>query len=270
VVSGARDAKWRFFWRVGDRPAHGETKFPQLNAAQVVPRKFEAEWADVLDTFGAKLVTTLYTTAEMLALGLGLDKAAIADKMANGPHLLAPTGVDLSRHSTPGDDGRRIIEGDGAGAGDEGVGAVTETVVAACHYDLNLLTIHAKAVYPGLYIWTRGGKRLPVSVPAGALLVQAGAQLEHLTGGAILRGFHEVVVDEKTVAAVTNARAVPGKSLWRVSSTLFAHVQSDQRLRPLGQYADECGPVRAAEFDVLAGDQVAAELRAIALSADVS
>ena len=41
------DPKWRFFWRVGPRPA--ETAFPELNAPQMVPRAFEAEWAETLD-----------------------------------------------------------------------------------------------------------------------------------------------------------------------------------------------------------------------------
>lgn len=35
-------------------------------------------------------------------------------------------------------------------------------------------------------------RRVPVSVPDGCLLVQAGKQLERLTGGHVLAGFHEV------------------------------------------------------------------------------
>lgn len=101
-------------------------------------------------------------------------------------------------------------------------------------------------------------------VPAGALLLQAGAQLEHLTGGAIARGFHEVVVSADAAAAVAAARAAR-RSLWRVSSTFFAQCRSDARLAPLGRFADEPG---AAQYDTLAGDQVAAELKAIALTED--
>merc|ERR1711871_499997 len=32
-----KDAKWRFFWAIGDRPAPDETNFPCLNAAPVIP-----------------------------------------------------------------------------------------------------------------------------------------------------------------------------------------------------------------------------------------
>ena len=49
-------------------------------------------------------------------------------------------------------------------------------------------------------------------------------------------GFHEVVVSPATSAIIAK-RAAEGKSLWRVSSTLFSHMQSDQILQPLGQYA---------------------------------
>ena len=66
-----------------------------------------------------------------------------------------------------------------------------------------------------------------VAVPDGCLLVQAGKQLEYLTGGHILAGFHEVSVNDRTMAAITAAQAA-GRSLWRVSSTCFAHIASDQ------------------------------------------
>lgn len=120
------------------------------------------------------------------------------------------------------------------------------------------------ASLPGLYIWTRGGSRLQVRVPAGALLLQAGAQLEHLTGGTIARGFHEVVVSHDAVAAVAAARTA-GRPLWRVSSTFFAHCRSDASIAPVGDFASAKG---AARYDMLAGEQVAAELKAIALTDD--
>lgn len=53
----------------------------------------------------------------------------------------------------------------------------------------------------------------------------------------------QVVVGTKTLAAVDAARA-KGRPLWRVSSTVFAHVASDAVLRPLGAFADQ---PRAAE-----------------------
>ena len=61
---------------------------------------------------------------------------------------------------------------------------------------------------------------------------QAGKQIEYLTGGHVLSGFHEVVVTRAT-RKVIEERASRGQSLWRVSSTCFGHIQSDQFLAPL-------------------------------------
>jgi hypothetical protein len=61
--------------------------------------------------------------------------------------LLAPTGSDLQKYSALGD------------------------VLAGFHYDLNFITIHGKSKFPGLFIWTKEGDRVPVSVPDGCLLI---------------------------------------------------------------------------------------------------
>jgi len=39
--------------------------------------------------------------------------------------------------------------------------------------DMNMLTIHGKSRFPGLHIWLRDGRRMPVRVPDGCLLLQA-------------------------------------------------------------------------------------------------
>lgn len=82
------------------------------------------------------------------------------------------------------------------------------TICAGFHYDIDLLTIHAKSRFPGLHIWAEGIGKIQVSVPTGFLLVQAGRQLEILTNGKILAGFHEVVVNEATVKKVEEVGGV--------------------------------------------------------------
>ena len=97
------------------------------------------------------------------------------------PHLLAPTASDLVKYNEK------------------------DTILAGFHTDLNFLTIHGRSRYPGLHIWARNtGKRILVQFsPTGRyLLVQAGKQLEHLTGGLIKAGYHEVVVNEPTLAVI--------------------------------------------------------------------
>ena len=72
-------------------------------------------------------------------------------------------------------------------------------------------------------------------------------------------------MDDAAAAAVAAARSA-GASLWRISSTAFTHLASDATLAPLGRFVDAPGAA-AAYPPVLVGHHVAAELRAIALSA---
>lgn len=230
-----KDAKWRFFWRIGDTPK--ETKFPALNAEPVIPPEFP-EWESTMNMWGYKMLNAQLILAEMMAVGFGMAPDAFTSRMQNGPHLLAPTGSDFKKY------------------GDLG------HILAGFHYDLNFMTIHGKCRFPGLSIWTREGKKTGVVVPDGCLLVQAGKQYEILTGGYIMAGYHEVVVTPATQEVISK-RFAAGKSLWRVSSTLFSHIQSDQALEPLAPFntpeAMEAYPSQ------LAGDMVRKELEVISL-----
>ncbi|CAN8066460.1 unnamed protein product [Agarophyton chilense] len=233
-----RDPKWRFFWRCGERPS--STEFPELNAPQVIPDAFKDEWEGTMNGWGDKLLQAVMTVAEMLALGLGLPRNCIQEKMNEGPHLLAPTGSDMA------------LYGNSVG-----------TTIAGYHYDINALTIHGRSRYPGLFVWTRTGVRIPVHVPDGCLLIQSGIQLEYLTGGLIKRGMHEVVVSEDTKRAVKRFGKSNG-SLWRVSSTLFGHIRSDASLDPFEALASADDTKQY--FGLKAGDQIAEELKAIGLA----
>lgn len=96
------DPKWRFFWRLGPRPSPDETSFPELAAPSVVPAAFASEWAPTMDAWGTRMLAAVHTVAEMAALGAGLERPAFTSLMANAPHLLAPTGSDLGKYTTPG------------------------------------------------------------------------------------------------------------------------------------------------------------------------
>ena len=104
--------------------------------------------------------------------------------------------------------------------------------------DFNFITIHGKSRFPGLFVWLRDGTRKPVAIPEGHFLIQAGKQLEILTGGEILCGFHEVVYTEKTKEGMLKAKDA-GKSTWRVSTTLFSHLRHDVILKPLPSFENE-------------------------------
>ncbi|KNC98901.1 uncharacterized protein SPPG_05866 [Spizellomyces punctatus DAOM BR117] len=229
------DPKWRFFWRIGDQPP--ETQFNALNADPVVPAAFPT-WSKTMNTWGTLMHTSVETLTEMLAIGLGLPRETFVEFGRYGPHLLAPTGSDLEKYGKVG------------------------TVLAGFHTDLNLLTIHGPSRFPGLHIWTPTYQKLLAKLPPQTLLVQAGKQLEILTGGVIRAGFHEVCVVEDTIAAMTRQKE-KNRPLWRISSTLFYHVASDRVLRPLGGLGGQEGREKYPE--ILAGRQVQAELGFISL-----
>lgn len=240
------DPKWRFFWRVGSRPE--ESAFPDLNAPAVVPEAFEKEWATTMDAWGGKTLGALMAVAEMLALGFDLPRSTFADLMHNGPHLLAPTGSDLSTHNE------------------------VDTIFAGYHNDLNFLTIHGKSNYPGLHIWLRDGSKRTVTVPDGCLLLQAGQQMEYVTGGYVKAGMHEVVVSPKTVAvlearqkaAAEEGREMAPHEFWRISTTMFGTLCHDAILKPLGGFAEQ--PTAQDYPPILGGDQVANALKSIGMA----
>jgi isopenicillin N synthase-like dioxygenase len=231
-----KDHKSRFFWRIGPPPA--DNLHRDLNMPAVVPKNFP-KWAETMNGWGEKILDTVKTVSQMAAVGFGLPAETFTDKMDCAPHLLAPTGSDLKKFGT------------------------LNTVFAGYHYDLNFLTIHGKSRFSGLYVWTRDQRKMLVKVPDGCLLLQAGKQFEWLTGGHVLAGFHEVVVNEAAIAA-KEAAQVAGRSLWRISSTLFGHIASKESLEPVAHFKNE--PTAQNYPKITAGEQVLDELKAISLA----
>ncbi|PFH57047.1 hypothetical protein XA68_15592 [Ophiocordyceps unilateralis] len=260
VSQHAPDPKCRFFWRMADPPPY-ETLFPGLNASNVVPRAphLADRWAPVMNRWGAAMKMAVSTLSEMLAIGLGLPADLFREAGRYGPHLLAPTASDLEKYGT------------------------RDTILAGFHTDLNFLTIHGRSRYPGLNVWARNtGNRIPVKMPPGNyLLVQAGKQLEHMTGGLIKAGYHEVVVNDETIKTMKRRRReLPDRPLIRISSTLFWHLNSDLDLEPVPDLAERAKEVRAEQArmgrdegepaaypPIKVGHQVQGELKHIALMA---
>ncbi|KAF8336525.1 uncharacterized protein EI90DRAFT_2969118 [Cantharellus anzutake] len=248
ILGHNADPKCRFFWKMQTSPPY-ETKFPSLNMPNVVPRHFADVWQTRLETWGKAMKQAVEGVAQMAAIGLGLDQNIFTDAGRYGPHLLAPTASDLGRYGEK------------------------DTILAGFHTDLNFLTIHGRSRYPGLHIWARNtGNRIAVKVPPGQyLLVQAGKQLEHITGGFIKAGYHEVVVNQATITAVERTRRErPERPLIRISSTFFWHLSSDYELAPIESLKSvaELG-AKDEELQIyppmLVGQQVQNELKHIAL-----
>lgn len=239
-----KDPKWRYFWRIGSRPK--ESNFAELNADPVYPSGLissnsitKEHWQDTMNGWGNKMYESVLTLAEMMAIGFKLPRDTFTNFLKDGAHLLAPTGSNLSQYGMIG------------------------TTMAGFHYDLNFLTIHGKSRYPGLNIWTRQGQKVPAKIPNGCLLVQAGKQLEYLTGSFIKAGYHEVVVNSDTYQVMKQKFQNGETNLWRVSSTLFSHVMSDQILEPLPSFHELQHSIIYPP--ILAGEMVQNELRSITL-----
>ena len=67
--------------------------------------------------------------------------------------------------------------------------------------------------------------------------MQAGKTFEHITGGYVLAGFHEVVYTEATKKKYEEAKE-NGRSTWRVSSTMFTHFRYNVDCSPMPELKD--------------------------------
>ncbi|KAF9502359.1 Clavaminate synthase-like protein [Pleurotus eryngii] len=259
ISAHSPDPKCRFFWKMSEKPPY-ETQYPGLNAPNVVPEveDLKARWTPTMEKWGKSMKNAVENLAEMTAIGLGLPSHTFKEAGKYGPHILAPTASDLVKYGQK------------------------DTILAGFHSDLNFLTIHGRSRYPGLHIWARNtGKRIPVKLPPTGryLLVQAGKQLEHLSGGLIKAGFHEVVVNDATLKVIEQRKTtLPDRPLIRISSTFFWHLSSDYDLAPLTALADRARTMRASEISLgpvedestlyppmKVGQQVSNELKDIAL-----
>lgn len=209
------DPKERYMSPIG--PRRKRTNYPMLDfEVGIVPQEIPS-WSYLSFAWGKVMYEAMMTVVEMLAVGFDEPKDLFTSLMKYGPHRLAPTGLDLSRHGAPG------------------------TVVAGFHNDLSCLTMHGRANFPGLWAWTRTWERFSVELPDdGCLLVQSGRVLEHLTAGRTLRGYHEVVMGKETPRLIRELFP-QGEAPWRDSTTAFFNVHTDTPIKPVGRFEREPG-----------------------------
>lgn len=122
-------------WAVGLHWPEGSSNNSSILARPLNPPQAFPRWGEVMDGWGTKLLSAVEVVSVAAALGLGLPRESFSSGLANGPHLVAPTGSDLARFGARG------------------------TVFAGFHYDLNFLTIHGKSRFPGLFVWLRDGRK---------------------------------------------------------------------------------------------------------------
>lgn len=181
---------WLQEWEDGLTPEH----LAKLHSEQLVPPGDQfTGWIEAHDNWGRQLLRANITHAELVALGGGLEIDYFSAGMKKGTNLLAPTIIDL-------------------------FDLQPWEVIAAWHYDLDRFAMHGAADYPGLIVWTRDWRPVQPRIPQGCFLCQSGAEAEHMTGGQIWRGMHEVVAFPNSVEF---ARGVAEH--WRTTLRIGSH-----------------------------------------------
>lgn len=97
----------------------------------------------------------------------------------------------------------------------------SKQIFAGYHYDLNFLTIHGKARFPGLYVWLRDGRRIPVKVPEGCLLLQVG--FSHVTPALCSCALSTVVTPESLALNSGGVHRNVPPAVLRLRSRLDTH-----------------------------------------------
>lgn len=206
----SNDPKERFMWRICN--IDEENEFSEIEVNNIIPKNFP-NWEKTMNMWAKHMLNTINSVSELLAISLDLDKNYFINMMKNSDTLLAPTGINILDRK-PND------------------------IIAGYHYDVSYLTIHGKSRYPGLYIWTKEGKKVMVNVPDGCLIIQAGKQIEYLTGGYIKAGYHEVLITNKALNKAKENTKI-NKSTWRVSSTMFAHFNNESTLKVIDKFKND-------------------------------
>lgn len=196
------------------------SRYPTLNQGHFVPTDAECppQWSPVTDAVREDMLITVQLTLEMYALAHGAPADIITRRMQGAPHMLAATGSHL-----------RPPEG-------LTLEQMLGLVLFYFHYDFNLVTAHAPANCAALFAWLRDYTRFPVTGREGCYVLQAGRQLEYVTGGRVHYGMHEGIVTEATLVFARQLLA-SGLDPWRISTTLFACLASDRYMYPYGPWA---------------------------------
>ena len=207
----AANAQARFHWAAAlpeELRKMTAARRAQILGDQLVPDGFP-NWMRVMNASAVQQHRTAITVAEMLEVGLELERGSLSNGLRAGNSLFAPTACEL----------RGLELGD---------------VIAPYHFDLGRLTVHFVASFAALICWTR--ERMPFQpvVPGSGFFIQAGMELEVLTGGHIRTGFHEVVILDQTLKQIAAAIGA-GASTTRVGTPLFAQ-GGDDVLHPLGRF----------------------------------
>ena len=155
-------------WHIGrDRQVLG--KYSHILAPNVFPKEVP-EFKPVFQDLYKAMEDTAHVVLEALALALGYRISYLSEMVLGGSSLLRPIYYPPVKN-----------EGD------------TQSVRAAAHGDVNLITLLVNATDSGLQLLDKDGTWLDVNAPPGHIILSTGDMLERITEGRIPATIHRVI-----------------------------------------------------------------------------
>lgn len=225
----AKDSKapdLKEFWHVGQEldPTH--------ELCQVYPKNV---WPNELSEFKPTM-TALYDGLEDCALKI---LEACSSYIGESPERIRDTAVDGNSilrliHYPP------IPEN-----------ADPESVRAAAHEDINLITLLVNATASGLELLDKQGNWIPIVTPPGCIIVDSGDMLQNISNGFFKSTTHRVVNPDDSREE-------------RFSMPFFVHARSEVKLDPLDSCIERMGKVNYPQ--ITAGEYLHQRLAEIGLA----
>jgi isopenicillin N synthase-like dioxygenase len=174
-------------------------KYQSVKSDDITPNN--ENWIKYAIPYENEMFRTINKIAYICAQEFNLPSSFFPNRMLNGPTTLA----SIRYHA---------------------IDKKQNDVIKGFDCELSLLTAFGSSSYGGLNVWTRDGNKISIKIPDGCLLIQAGKQLEYLTGGYIYSGFNEIVVSDDAMY----------KSNYNVIPIMYAHINNKCTLNVIDKF----------------------------------
>ncbi|MCX6116042.1 MAG: isopenicillin N synthase family oxygenase [Proteobacteria bacterium] len=225
-AKGSKKSDLKEFWHIGRNldPSHALNKVYPENIWPIEYPEFKVAFSELY----RQLEVCSMTLLEACALYLGEDKSRFTSIAENGNSILRIIHYPpVSPESDP------------------------ESIRAAAHEDINLITLLCEATTGGLELLQRDGSWRAISALKGQIVVDTGDMIQNLTNGVLRSTTHRVVNPD-------NSRER------RFSMPFFVHPRSEVPLNPLVSCIKRSGGQKTYR-DITAGDYLMERLREIGL-----
>lgn len=204
-AKGSKAPDLKEFWHIGQEVVdHSLVSYPE----NIWPVEVDA-FKEVFLELYSQLEQCALTLLEACALYIGEDKSHFSGGAFQGDSIMRlinyppiPEGVDVN------------------------------SIRAAAHEDINLITLLVSSTSSGLELLMKDGQWLPVTTPDQCIIVDAGDMLQNVTNGYFKSTTHRVVNPDR-------------KNSRRMSIPFFMHPRSDVDLSPLPSCVEKTGGSKA-------------------------